>query len=123
MAIKLVEPPVHRAPTPVDRAPPPPRELGEHGLALWRRIHAGYAIEDEGGLELLCLASEALDRAQSLRDAIMRDGELIRTKTGLRDNPLLRHELANRSFVARSLQRLGLDVEPVRGMGRPSGGG
>jgi hypothetical protein len=33
----------------------------------------------------------------------------------------LRAELANRAFVVRSLARLGLDVEPVRPMGRPPG--
>ena len=41
---------------------------------------------------------------------------------GIRDHPALKHELANRSFVGKTLVRLGLDVEPVRGIGRPGHG-
>jgi hypothetical protein len=41
---------------------------------------------------------------------------------GIRDHPALKHELANRSFVSKTLVRLGLDVEPVRGIGRPGHG-
>jgi hypothetical protein len=38
-------------------------------------------------------------------------------------HPALRDELALRAFITRTLQRLGLDVEPVRaGVGRPGGG-
>jgi hypothetical protein len=82
-----------------------------------------YAIRDAGGIELLLLACEATDRAASLRDQIDRDGELISTRSGLRENPGLRPELANRAFISRTLQRLGLDVEPVRpGVGRPGSG-
>jgi hypothetical protein len=51
------------------------------------------------------------------------DGEVIRTKTGFRDHPLLKHELGARNFVCRTLSRLGLNVEPVRGPGRPGSGG
>ena len=83
---------------------------------------AAYAIDDEGGWELLNLACEALDRAESLRQQIQRDGEVIATRMGIRDHPALKHELANRSFVSKTLVRLGLDVEPVRGIGRPGHG-
>ena len=41
---------------------------------------------------------------------------------GIKDHPALKHELANRSFVSKTLVRLGLDVEPVRGIGRPGDG-
>ena len=82
-----------------------------------------YAICDAGGIELLLLACEATDRAASLREAIDRDGELISTRSGLKEHPGLKAELANRAFISRTLQRLGLDVEPVRpGVGRPGGG-
>ena len=39
---------------------------------------------------------------------------------GITDHPALKHELANRGFVSKTLVRLGLDVEPVRGIGRPA---
>ena len=83
---------------------------------------AAYQIDDEGGRELLTLACEALDRAESLRQQIQRDGEVIATRMGIRNHPALKHELANRSFVSKTLVRLGLDVEPVRGIGRPGHG-
>jgi hypothetical protein len=82
-----------------------------------------YAIRDAGGIELLLLACEATDRAARLRGAIDRDGELISSRSGLKEHPGLKAELANRAFVSRTLQRLGLDVEPVRPtIGRPGSG-
>jgi hypothetical protein len=100
----------------------PPRTLGQSGQSLWNRITTAYQIADAGGIELLTLACEALDRAESLRQKIQRDGEIIATRLGFKDHPALKHELANRSFVSKTLMRLGLNVEPVRGVGRPSTG-
>lgn len=67
----------------------------------------------------------AADLANQYAAAIERDGgPTIRTKTGIRDHPLIRHEIAARSFVVRSLHRLNLDViAPRTEVGRPSGGG
>jgi hypothetical protein len=100
--------------------PQPPRSLGPHGLRLWNAVHRAYAITDVGGIELLCLACQALDRAEALREAIDRDGQVFHTRTGLRANPLLRDELANRAFCARTLDRLGINAESVKPVGRPS---
>src|SRR5262245_30206843 len=98
----------------------PPSSLGEPGRSLWNRIMAAYEISDEGGLELLFQACAAADRAEALRMLVERDGEILSTKHGLKDHPALKHELAARSFVCRTLIRLGLDVEPLRaGVGRP----
>jgi hypothetical protein len=99
------------------------RTLGKFGRNLWDRITSEYDVADAGGLELLTLACQALDRAEALRARIDRDGEIIlRADGGVRDHPGLKHELAARSFVARTLSRLGLDVEPLRpGPGHPVG--
>ena len=75
----------------------------------------------EGGREILAQACAALDRAEELAEAIARDGAIVQTRSGPKEHPGLRAELANRAFVVRSIQRLGLDVEPVRPIGRPSG--
>lgn len=99
----------------------PPRKLGKHGTALWRSILAEYGVEDAGGVEMLLQACTALDRAEFCREQIDRDGEVLRTKTGMKDHPAMKHELANRSFVVRTLQRLGLDVEAIKPVGRPPG--
>jgi hypothetical protein len=82
-----------------------------------------YDIHDSGGIELLTLACQALDRAESLRERIDTEGELIQVRGNLKEHPGLKAELANRAFVARTLVKLGLDVEPIRPMpGRPAKG-
>jgi hypothetical protein len=51
---------------------------------------------------------------------IDRDGEVIRTRGTIKDHPALKHELACRAFVVRTLAKLGLNFEPVRASsGRP----
>jgi hypothetical protein len=94
--------------------PKPPKNLGPAGATLWRSIMAEYDIPDAGGQTLLEQAAAAYDRAERLRIEIDRDGEIIRGRNGLREHPGLRAELAARSFVSRSLQRLGLNLEAVR---------
>ena len=95
----------------------PPRNLGKHGLALWNRVNDEYQITDSGGVELLCQACQALDRAEDCAEVIERDGQVIRHKGSYRENPLLKVELAARALCIRTLQRLGLDVEPVGRVG------
>src|SRR6476619_1890904 len=87
----------------------PASTLGKHGTSLWRAVMAEYEIGDAGGIEMRTPACQQLDRAESLRDQIDRDGDIIRSKAGLREHPGLKHELAARSFVVRTLARLGLD--------------
>ena len=103
-------------------APAPPRKLGTAGSALWQRVQTEYAIRDAGGVEVLCLAAQALDRAESLSEAIAEEGQTIRTRTGVRAHPALRDEIANRALVARLLGKLGIASEPVKSPGRPSSG-
>src|SRR3954469_24159732 len=95
--------------SPAATASPPPATLGDHGRALWNRIVGSYNFEDEAGRELLAQLCHASDRAESLREQIDRDGELITSRTGLREHPGLKSELANRAFVCRTIARLGLD--------------
>jgi hypothetical protein len=99
----------------------PPRQLGEHGLAFWRSVQSEYAVSDTGGIELLAQAAAALDRAEECAAVIARDGLTIQGSSGIKDHPLVKHELANRAFVTRAIARLGLDVEPVQRVGRPAG--
>jgi hypothetical protein len=97
--------------------PAPPRPLKRPGLRLWQSVLQDYGLDDVGSLELLCLAAQALDRAESCRARIDKDGEMV----GARANPLLKEELANRAFVSRALVRLNLGGElgPKRPVGRP----
>jgi hypothetical protein len=98
--------------------------LGDDGRRLWEAVQAEYAIADSAGVELLCLACESLDRAAQLSAAVVADGVVIRTARGeTREQPALKAELACRAFVAKALDRLGLNVEPAKPNGRPVMGG
>jgi hypothetical protein len=116
-ALSIVAP----APTP----PPPPIELREHGLALWASIHRQYRIVDAGGIALLAQICRAWDRAEALRARIDDDGEVLTDKGGNpKSHPSLRDEIACQAFIARGLERLGLNLEPLRATaGRPGGKG
>jgi hypothetical protein len=116
--LTVVEPAANPFEPPVTE---PTRPLGSAGRRLWVDVMASYDIADIGGRELLLLACEALDRAGEIGQQIARDGPIIATRAGPKEHPGLRSELANRAFAARSLQRLGLDIEPVGRMGRPTG--
>jgi hypothetical protein len=94
--------------------PKPPANLGPAGASLWRSIMAEYDVADAGGQALLEQAASAYDRAERLRIEIDRDGEIVRGRTGMREHPGLKIELASRSFVCRTLQRLGINLEAVR---------
>jgi hypothetical protein len=100
----------------------PPGKLGAVGMSLWTDIVAAYEFSDRASYETLFQACAAAERAAALRAVIDRDGEVIRTKAGPKGHPCLRDEIAYRSFVVRTLARLGLDLEPVHsGPGRPGG--
>jgi Phage terminase, small subunit len=100
----------------------PPRKLGQPGRSLWNRVMSEYDIQDCGGIEMMTLACEALDRIAVLRGEVERDGAVIRTRGMIKDHPALKHIEAAEAFVVRTLARLGLNFEAVRpGVGRPPG--
>jgi hypothetical protein len=100
----------------------PPRKLGQHGLSLWNSIQSAYRIDDVGGIELLAQCCAAADRVEALAERISADGEVVQTGSGPKAHPALRDELAGRAFIVRTLERLGLNVETIKPMGRPSKG-
>src|SRR5262245_34192461 len=96
----------------------PPRPLGVHGRALWDRIQNEYDITDAGGVELLTLAAQSLDRAEGCRELIDRHGEAVISDVGIvKENPLMKTELACRAFAAKCIERLGLNAEPAKAVG------
>jgi hypothetical protein len=103
-------------------SPTPPRTLGRFGLALWQSIHAEYQLDDAAGIEMLLTACQALDRAEDCARIIENDGPVVKTNHGPKEHSLLKCELANRAFAVRTLQKLGLNYEPIRNSaGRPPG--
>jgi hypothetical protein len=100
--------------------PQPSCSLGECGLKLWNSITAEYDVSDSSGIELLTQACLASDRAAALAAHVAQDGEIVRTPTGIKVHPAVKEELACRGFVVRTLQKLGLNYEPLRSTpGRP----
>jgi hypothetical protein len=100
---------------------PPPAGLDETGRELWRQITGTFEWDDPVPYRVLHEACLALQRAERCRRLIDEQGEMIRTKTGMKAHPLLRDEAAARALGCRLLARLGTDLEPVRPMGRPGG--
>jgi hypothetical protein len=90
---------------------------------LWHSITRDYDISDAAGIELLCLACQALDRAEAIADLISHAGVgAVNVELGaFRSNPLVKDELACRAFVAKQLERLGVNQEPKQAVGRPPG--
>ena len=97
----------------------PPCDLGKTGAAALG-VHPDVSTRSRrGGLAMLKLAAESADRAQSCRRQIDEDGEMVRAGRA-----------ADTRFAARAGRAplrsarccgLGLDVEPVKGIGRPPG--
>ena len=107
---------------PTPNLPQPPRKLGAHGLDLWQAVQREYHISDPGGAELLYESCSALDRAEELAERINTDGAIVQTRNGPKAHPALAAELAARAFVCRTLERLGLNLESIRPIGRPNVG-
>jgi hypothetical protein len=71
---------------------------------------------------LLLQACALADRIGGLAAEIERTGLMIPTKEGSRSNPLLKEEVAARSLLIRTLQKLGITDESIRPVGRPPDG-
>jgi hypothetical protein len=107
--------------TPATNGIQPPRQLGPHGTAFWQRVQAEYAISDVGGVEILMQGCSALDRAEGSAEIVAREGAVIHTRSGtIKSHPAVRDELMARQIVIRAIQRLGIDVAPLKSPGRPT---
>lgn len=108
----------------VATGPQPPQPLGKRGRRAWNDINAEYDIDDVAGIEMVVQVAQALDGIEELGEEIRRDGPVIRGRGGLvKEHPGLKHQLALRAFVVRTLKALGLSYEPLRqSAGRPSRG-
>ena len=99
-----------------------PKHLSKEAKEIFNGLAADYSIDDIAGLRILRVACEAFDRAQACRNTIDRDGLTVLDKFGqVKPHPLLSTERDNRAAFLAGLKALNLDLEPVKGIGRPPG--
>jgi hypothetical protein len=79
-----------------------------------------YAISDAGGREILYQACAAVDLAEMLADVIAAEGPMLQTKTTRRTHPATRELIQVRALIARLIDQLGLNIEVVKPVGRPT---
>ena len=101
-------------------APPAPKPAPKHleppEIELWRSITGAYAVDDDAAFEMLRTALEARARARRCREAIDRDGEVVRDKWNqLKAHPLLVAERGARDSYLKAMRLLNLDLtSPTR---------
>ena len=102
---------ISESPTPavltrLSSALPPPADLGATGKELWRQITSEFRLESSAEVQQLYEACCMEDRAVKLRKYIDAEGEMVEISGTRRDHPCLKHELAARAFVVRTLANL-----------------
>ncbi len=100
----------------------PPAILSKTGAALWASITTENDITDAGRRETLLQGCLAADRAAECAGFIERNGPVVDGQNGRKEHPLLKTELACRSFVICGLSRLGVAEPKKRLIGRPPSG-
>jgi len=104
-------------------APRPPPTLPQPASKLWRRLQTDYGIVDSGGLTLLTAVCEAHARLRQAQQMLDAEGLTIRDRHGHpRPHPAVKIEHDARAQFLTALKMLGLDIEPLRDIGRPAGG-
>ena len=88
------------------------------------KVQREYQVDDAAGVEMLLQVCETLNRIAACEARIAKDGVMILGARGaLAPHPLLATVQAARTFVVRTVDKLGLSYEPIRNVGRPSGFG
>lgn len=101
----------------------PPSDLGPSGKQLWSDITRDHDVRAAGQLATLAQACKAFDRAELCAARIAQDGQVVESRNGLKDHPLLRHEAVARALMCRLLSRMNIVGEAKRRPGRPGSGG
>ena len=92
-----------------------PEHLSLKSRALWNEW-AGKRVTSAGRIEALRIGLEAMDRADSCREIIDKEGLTIVSKRGKmpHNHPLLKEELSSRRLFHKIIHGMGLDWEYSR---------
>src|SRR5262245_1064131 len=105
----MVVPPESPIPAALTRSSsvlPAPADLGVAGKKLWQDITREFTLESSAEVQQFYEACCMEDRAVKLRRHIDREGEMVEIRGARRDHPCLKHELAARAFVVRTIANL-----------------
>ncbi len=93
----------------------PPGHLRDPGRQLFEGIREEYGIDDAGGLALLTVAAECLDRLRAAQESIDKHGAVVTDRYGgLKAHPSVQIEKDARNGLMAALKQLNLDLEPLR---------
>src|SRR5210317_108131 len=91
-----------------------PAQLGEQGRKFYRNLVEYYGIDDAGGLELVTIAAQCVDRMHAADQAIDELGLLVLDRYNKpRANPAIAIEERARTGLLAAIRQLGLDLEPA----------
>jgi phage terminase small subunit len=100
-----------------------PRGLSPAARRWWGVLVAEYHIDDAPGALLLETALVAWDRMQEARRTLAKEGTVLRDRFGqAKPHPACAVERDSRMGFLSALKALNLDVEPLKGIGRPGAG-
>lgn len=98
----------------------PPRKFGASGQEPPNLITSEFDINGAGA-SLPAQTCHAQDRVDGLPNQIALDGIVVHFKSVPKAHPAMREELANRAFIVRGLQKLGVALKTLKPVGRPPG--
>jgi P27 family predicted phage terminase small subunit len=100
-------------------APKPPAHLSAASKRWFRQVLDAFVLEDHHVL-LLVQACESIDRAESARRRLAKDGMFsVDRYGGTKPHPAIAVERAARAAFAKHLRELGLDVSTASEARRP----
>lgn len=101
----------------------PPKHLQRAGKALWKLYMAEFVLDDAHSRTLLTSACEHADARATLQNAVDRDGYIVEGRYGQKlVHPGVDAARKADAAMRNSLNRLGVDLEPIGSVGRPAGG-
>ena len=97
-------------------------KLSKEAKKIQDAILKEYDINDEAGLAILKTGMESYDLMQKSQKIVERDGLTVAgDRGGIKAHPLLAVIRDSRGQFLMALKHLNLDLEPVKGIGRPPG--
>lgn len=101
-----------------------PKKLSRGAMRLKKALLAEYNIDDAAGIAILETAMRAYDQMNAAQDIVDHDGLTVPgDRGGLKAHPLIVVVRDCRAQFLMALKHLNLDIEPLKGIGRPPGGG